>query len=1013
MMPFLLFAVVIPLFFFACKDDFSPVDPTATLDPLMGLYDGPQDASAQRITELIMSLFPDPDPENEALQRWGNVQRLMDQGPVHSAQSQMRTFASQVVRFYNEGILEDPPAGSDVPPTTKGAVRELVSRLFIFVGLDAADALESFPEDMPEDYGTGVIEPDAEDETVITTGNNWAAVVAPVGAIGEDPVYIDIELLDKETCDEGGPLLQAKGCWNITRFPQGDFEQEVTVEVCAADNPELTDEQWELLLVHRRDEVGNITPLPWVDPVTINCQDFTVPEQTASLNPASTLLASLGDHLADFLLPEPLGAVLQTRPSSRRLGGLTGSFSEFFGAVPAYPLVTVSLDADGSIPGVVPTLADAMVVVEPEGTILMDEGIHTVEDVVVDKPVTIDEVVEATATIQNNEALTSLRIDGFGTGMVTIQNLDFVNISPGGTEPETWTSSIEVGGEYDQVVIQGNAFTTVSGSDPGTSGIWIDPSSVSEATVSVDNNAFSGGQYGLIALGAEGTTDPSVTVNLNTFTDHGRAGIQFQRDFDGVISGNTMEDCGEAGCIRVYGGLVDVQDNIITEETSMPDPLPQDLYHNAIRFSSGAVGTISGNVIHGCGWGSCIQVTFGASADVHDNTIEGYVEHGTVVGILAFGGGTNEPPPEYRPTVAVTDNTIVGMSEDLSGKPFSAGAIEMRNASGTDVSRNTITNAQWALSLFQNGVIEEGSDNIADDLHGVLRSTYNTSIDMVDNDFINWEVSISDSDGTLTGSLACNWWGSPAGPSNFDFPAGSPVVYSPWTDGPVAGDATANCPPVAPVIIDFEDEAVGYPPENPPTGVTYDLTIGTCGSQEPVPSGTILVDAEEVPNNQYTEIHRTACGGLAYDVEVPPVPGQGVYTVSWRLYMPSTFVGGNVQVRDMNVPGTGTYAAVNLGGGSATSPNIGYNNTLSSPDVPNVPADQWHLFEMEIDFAAQTTSLYVTPFGGSRTAAFSGVAFWSPGGDEITTITLSLGGGATGPIDSPIWWDDIGINNGG
>jgi hypothetical protein len=340
LMMFLFLAVFFPLSFFACKDDPGLTDPTEAIDPSLGKFQGPQDAGALRVTQLIEALYPDGGLENSALNRWNNIQRQMDRGQVNAAQSQMMALADQVTRFMEDDVLvaPDDPA---LPPTLAGAVAELVTRLFIFVDLESSDALAQFPESMPEDYGAGVIEPDAEEPTVITTGNNWAAVVAPVGAVSEtgDPVYITIELLDQETCEVASPLTQALGCWEITRFPDEAFEEDVTVEMCVADNPLMTDDEWNLLLLHKKEDNGEITALPWVEPSdNIDCGSFTVdggPDLVAGLPSAQSRWQSLGKGLADFLLPEPLGASFKmaSRPP-KGLGGLTGSFSEFFGAVP-------------------------------------------------------------------------------------------------------------------------------------------------------------------------------------------------------------------------------------------------------------------------------------------------------------------------------------------------------------------------------------------------------------------------------------------------------------------------------------------------------------------------------------------------------------------------------------------------------------------------------------------------------------------------------------------------------
>ena len=77
---------------------------------------------------------------------------------------------------------------------------------------------------------------------------------------------------------------------------------------------------------------------------------------------------------------------------------------------------------------------------------------------------------------------------------------------------------------------------------------------------------------------------------------------------------------------------------------------------------------------------------------------------------------------------------------------------------------NTIINAAQGINVFQNASIATGTDNIVDGTRIAVNAYRNSSVSMTDNDFTNWVTAINDSDGTLTGSLTCNWWGTPAGP---------------------------------------------------------------------------------------------------------------------------------------------------------------------------------------------------------------------------------------------------------
>ena len=338
---FLVSAVLLVLFATSCKDQPSLTDPTDVIEPSMGKFNGLPDPNAERITLLIEALYPYGGQQNSALSRWRNIQRMVERGQLGAAESQMVTLSEEVLRMMERGDFDDYAADPGLPETAEGAVLELVTRLFVFVYLEVSDAIDQFPESIPEDFGVGVIDPDAEEPTVITTGNEWAAVVAPVGAV-EESVVVTIALLDKDTCDEASPLTQALGCWEIKRYPEGDFVKDVTVEMCVADtDPPMDQSDWDLLLVHQKDEAEVITALPWVEPSdNIDCGDFTVDgglDLVAGLTSSQSRLKALGQGLADLLLPEPLGASFMSfRRPPIGVGGLTGSFSEFFAAVPDY-----------------------------------------------------------------------------------------------------------------------------------------------------------------------------------------------------------------------------------------------------------------------------------------------------------------------------------------------------------------------------------------------------------------------------------------------------------------------------------------------------------------------------------------------------------------------------------------------------------------------------------------------------------------------------------------------------
>ncbi len=333
-----LLAVVV--FVSSCRDEQSPTAPELPVEPSLSLF---HDPATERVSQLIEALYPKPVLYVLARIRWHSIQTLTAWGREYLAQRDARQFTGMAVRYAQWGMLLDPD-GPGLPETTEEAVAELITRVYAYVGLTGSEAqednLEFFQEVFGEgDSGVGVIEPDQE--TVISTGNNWAALVAPAGAT-EEPVYITIDLLDEETCEVEGPLVQALGCWKIQRYPEGDFAEDVQVEICIADtDPSMAQADWDLLRVHEKDDAtGAVRALPFVEPQTIDCTGFDplAPSPSpgaAAVDTSGSLVAAVGSGLLNLLLPEPLAAsFLQAlRRPPRGLGGLTGSFSEFFGAV--------------------------------------------------------------------------------------------------------------------------------------------------------------------------------------------------------------------------------------------------------------------------------------------------------------------------------------------------------------------------------------------------------------------------------------------------------------------------------------------------------------------------------------------------------------------------------------------------------------------------------------------------------------------------------------------------------
>ncbi|MGD8362810.1 MAG: cohesin domain-containing protein [Gemmatimonadota bacterium] len=317
----------------SCKDE---QDTTGVSEPLLPSA-GVTAAQQDRVEELIEALYPRPGLYTAAMNRWRNIRRQLARGREDAARDQVFAFVEDAISLMEEGQLI--PNASEEPRLDE--LNELTHLLFTFVGFDPETLPELDQEFLDsEDTGTGPVTP--ADGGEIITENGWAKVyVAPGDA--EEPSFITIDLLPEPECDFAGALTTTLGCWDINQYGGGEFEH--IVEVCVADPgpPEepggMTDQEYYIdLRLHMQEDAGSEpVALPLVNS-TLDCSDFPVGEEPSlASRPGgdSTIWASIRSRVADLLLPDPLAAFWrQYRRPPRGLGGLSGSFTWYFGALP-------------------------------------------------------------------------------------------------------------------------------------------------------------------------------------------------------------------------------------------------------------------------------------------------------------------------------------------------------------------------------------------------------------------------------------------------------------------------------------------------------------------------------------------------------------------------------------------------------------------------------------------------------------------------------------------------------
>jgi len=327
-------ALIIAVFFASCRDKPNPMGPGEEIHPSLAVLD-----LEDKVDLLISRLYPPPGLLRSAKRRWGNIQRQMDRNP-QAAQDQALEMMSDAFDFLAGGRLLDPDH-PDIPVSTAlDGVRLLSYYLYSFTGLEGVPELDQeFNESL--DKGSGWITPEEGGE--ITTENGWAKLTVAPGETEED-ILITIQLMDDSECDPGETLTSSLGCWDFDHYGGDGFEH--VVEICVADPgpPEesggMTDSEYYIdLRLHQQEEEEGSVPvaLPYLNS-TLDCSDFPVGEEGAPApgpDEGQSILAAIGSHVVDFLLPEPLAALFRAvRRPPRGIGGLAGSFTWYFGALP-------------------------------------------------------------------------------------------------------------------------------------------------------------------------------------------------------------------------------------------------------------------------------------------------------------------------------------------------------------------------------------------------------------------------------------------------------------------------------------------------------------------------------------------------------------------------------------------------------------------------------------------------------------------------------------------------------
>jgi hypothetical protein len=228
------------------------------------------------------------------------------------------------------------------------------------------------------------------------------------------------------------------------------------------------------------------------------------------------------------------------------------------------------------------------------GTVLICNGEHMMDSVVVNKPLTIRPQNAGSVTVGNQIQTPGGQgtppvfiVDGVQSGTVRFVDLTFL-LGGRGIVPD---------GTYDRVEIDSSRF----GGREGTNQIAINPfpSSVAGARVDITNSVFTN-----LGLGVFGVAAVETNVRNNVFDTHSGGSVVFSwhgaldsHSF-GTIAENVFRNCSNAGCIRLLSsGQTVVAGNRFE---AGQQPLTLSVIHASITsFGPGGPKTIEDNVIAG------------------------------------------------------------------------------------------------------------------------------------------------------------------------------------------------------------------------------------------------------------------------------------------------------------------------------------------------------------------------------------------------------------------------------
>jgi hypothetical protein len=403
--------------------------------------------------------------------------------------------------------------------------------------------------------------------------------------------------------------------------------------------------------------------------------------------------------------------------------GLTTHFSSFA----ILPGGVTNCDGSGFA-----ELDSALAAVGPGGTVTVCDGTHTVQNVPVLKPVTIEGEAGFRPTLTLAGAAWGIVLDP-GPGTATIRNLRFdANYTNN-------SRAIRVNENHDQVVID-DVQLDVGGD--GRSGVFVFQSINAGARTVISNSTITGGSEGVFVFNGSGAQAGSSAVDVlnSTITGQNWNAIQYNRGASGLIQGNTLSSCGPRACIRVTG----------PDDPTRIQVEPMRVIGNAISATTNETQV-----------GIVLDASYGQTFEIRDNVISG--------------------------------DPVTGDPSLPESYSFHGNGIRVENPTATgDITGNSISSAYHGITTDGGTTPLTALDNFVDAVWAGVRVVNGGQMSIQSSDLTDYLVPIS-TDGLFgSGDLTCNWWGDIGGPLGVD--AGIAAdVYRPWALTSIAGTSASEC----------------------------------------------------------------------------------------------------------------------------------------------------------------------------------------------------------------------------